>query len=214
MEDAARCVVAIRSAQDRYGIPNDILLGIGLQETGQSDDSGKLTPWPWSANAAGKGRWFDSKANAVSWARHQLNTVTSSVDVGCMQINLRWHPDAFENLEAAFDPDTNVDYAARLLLRLKQQSGTWELAAGSYHSATPKYRQQYLRLLRKKFSYIEQNSEHYTQLASAGAQRVTTASGPERRTSGAIWSSALSKSTGSGGSSLISSGRISSLFSN
>jgi hypothetical protein len=31
-----------------------------------------------------------------------------SIDIGCMQINLVHHPDAFGSLEAGFDPITNA----------------------------------------------------------------------------------------------------------
>ena len=35
-----------------------------------------------------------------------------SIDVGCMQVNLLHHADAFASLEQAFDPVANARYAA------------------------------------------------------------------------------------------------------
>ncbi len=44
-----------------------------------------------------------------------------SIDVGCMQINLRAHPAAFASIDDAFDPAANADYAARFLRDLLQR---------------------------------------------------------------------------------------------
>jgi hypothetical protein len=71
-----------------------------------------------------------------------------SIDIGCAQVNLMHHPDAFASLEQAFDPMANADYAARFLKQLRdtQAGGNWMTAAGYYHSQTPElaaeYRQQ------------------------------------------------------------------------
>jgi hypothetical protein len=60
-----------------------------------------------------------------------------SIDVGCMQVNLLYHPDAFASLEEAFDPPANASFAARFLTQLHDQTGTWPTATAWYHSATP-----------------------------------------------------------------------------
>ena len=59
------------------------------------------------------------------------------MDVGCFQVNLLHHPAAFANLEEAFNPLANARYAARFLTTLRANTGTWDLAVGQYHSATP-----------------------------------------------------------------------------
>jgi hypothetical protein len=69
-----------------------------------------------------------------------------SIDVGCGQINLMYHPDAFPNLELAFDPQANAAYAAQFLNALHARTGDWKTATAMYHSATPalgaEYQQQ------------------------------------------------------------------------
>src|SRR5690606_17964364 len=60
-----------------------------------------------------------------------------SIDVGCMQVNLHHHPNAFATLDDAFDPQQNVAYAASFLSNLHQSSGSWRVAASHYHSKTP-----------------------------------------------------------------------------
>ena len=42
-----------------------------------------------------------------------------SIDIGCMQVNLMHHPNAFATLDAAFDPLANALYAARFLTELR-----------------------------------------------------------------------------------------------
>ena len=66
-----------------------------------------------------------------------------NIDVGCMQVNLLHHPEAFADLEAAFDPADNVGYAADLLFRLRQEARSWTKAIAFYHSRTPKYNGPY-----------------------------------------------------------------------
>ena len=67
-----------------------------------------------------------------------------NIDVGCFQVNLRDHPDAFPSLDAALDPATNARYAAGFLARLRTQLGDWGAAAAAYHSQTPALGQPYL----------------------------------------------------------------------
>ncbi len=60
-----------------------------------------------------------------------------------MQVNLRHHPNAFANLEEAFDPLANARYAARFLAELNAARGDWSRAAGAYHSQTPEFGEPY-----------------------------------------------------------------------
>ncbi|MSO74873.1 MAG: lytic transglycosylase domain-containing protein [Alphaproteobacteria bacterium] len=61
----------------------------------------------------------------------------SSIDVGCMQVNLAYHGDAFDRIEDALDPIKNVAYAAHLLTTLKEQHGSWSATVAAYHSSKP-----------------------------------------------------------------------------
>lgn len=140
------CLGAILAAQTRYDIPGNLLLAVGLQEAGLRQ-GGKLTVWPWTVNAAGDGRMFETPDRAKAWVRERQAAGVNSIDVGCMQVNLRWHPEAFVNLDQAFDPAANVDYAARFLRDLYAKTGNWLKAAGSYHSFNDEQRNRYLASL-------------------------------------------------------------------
>jgi transglycosylase-like protein with SLT domain len=104
-----------------------------------------VNPWSWTADVDGAGSFFDSKAAAIAAVRQAQARGVRSIDVGCMQVNLLQHPDAFPNREAAFDPAANVAYAVRFLQGLHEQTGDWAKAAALYHSATPSIGAEYER---------------------------------------------------------------------
>jgi hypothetical protein len=96
-----------------------------------------VTPWPWSVDADGVGHFYLSKEQAVAATSKMQAAGVTSIDVGCMQINLQEHPSAFTSLDAAFDPTANTAYAAKFLWQLYYQTGNWIAAAAAYHSQTP-----------------------------------------------------------------------------
>ncbi len=136
--DAQGCAAAGTEAETMLQVPPGLLLAIGRVESGRRDpDSGRIVAWPWTINAAGKGQSFYGAAAALAATRALLARGVASIDVGCFQVNLAFHPDAFETLEAAFDPQTNARAAARFLAALRGQTGSWERAIAAYHSAMP-----------------------------------------------------------------------------
>lgn len=135
----AVCAAAIKAAEARYQIPPGVLLTIGKVESGRRAVDGSLQPWPWTINADGAGYYFASKAEALDWAQKGLLGGVRYMDVGCMQVDLQMHPNAFHSLEDAFDPAINADYGGRFLRSLRDgpAGGNWYLAIGMYHSQTP-----------------------------------------------------------------------------
>lgn len=131
------CLIAIREAERRYRLPPGRLGAISRVETGRPlPVTGDRQPWPWTVNAAGIGHWYDSRAAAAAAASRLLAETGGNVDVGCMQVNLRYHAQAFRSFAEALDPATNVDVGARLL-RTLSAGRSWEQATALYHSATP-----------------------------------------------------------------------------
>jgi hypothetical protein len=134
---SASCDPAIISAEDSLRLPPHLLEAIARVESGRPDPStGRLRPWPWTINADGEGAFFASKAQAIAAVRALQADGVRSIDVGCMQINLMFHPDAFASLDQAFDPQANALYAARFLNELHAGSRDWPSAIGAYHSQT------------------------------------------------------------------------------
>ncbi len=139
------CRAAISAAEQAFAIPAGLLAAIGAVESGRRGADGVTAPWPWTINAEGAGQAFDSKPAAIAAVRALQAGGMRSIDVGCLQVNLMHHPDAFASLEAAFDPVTNAIYAARFLAQLHATTGDWRAAAALYHSATPALAAEYRR---------------------------------------------------------------------
>lgn len=132
------CQAAISMAESAKQTPPGLLRAIGTVESGRRDPvSGQLAPWPWTIDANGNGHVYQTEAEAVTAARQFEAQGINSLDIGCMQVNLKQHPSAFTSLAEAFDPMSNVLYAANFLRRLKGSQGTWQKAVAAYHSQTP-----------------------------------------------------------------------------
>jgi len=100
-------------------------------------------------NVAGKGFWFDSRAAALLHAERALARGETSFDVGCFQLNYRWHGENFASIDQMFEPKPSGEYAARFLKRLHAETGDWIKASGLYHSRTPKHSKRYRNLVAK-----------------------------------------------------------------
>jgi hypothetical protein len=138
------CDSQTHKVEREKGIPLYLLKSISLAETGRWDKQKRANvAWPWTVTALGVGNYFQNKVKALKYVRFlQANAITN-IDVGCMQVNLYYHGDAFASLEDALDPATNVTYAAKYLKGLYQSVHSWTKAAGFYHSKTPKHFQRY-----------------------------------------------------------------------
>src|SRR4051812_12117643 len=107
------CDAAAAQAERDWHVPSGLLSAIGRIESGRFDPAaGRVAAWPWTINAAGQGSYFDSAAAAIEMVRALLMRGIGSIDVGCFQINLMYHPGAFATLEQAFDAQANAQYAA------------------------------------------------------------------------------------------------------
>jgi hypothetical protein len=132
------CRAAITEAERGANLPRGLLQAIGRVESGRRDpETGQFAPWPWTTNAEGEGKYFPTREAAIAHVRQLQARGVRIIDVGCMQINLHHHPNAFASLEQAFDPLTNARYAARFLTELNGGRADWRQAAGHYHSQTP-----------------------------------------------------------------------------
>ncbi|MDR3538750.1 MAG: transglycosylase SLT domain-containing protein, partial [Acetobacteraceae bacterium] len=132
------CEAAGQAAEQRLGLPSGLLPAIGRVESGRWDPAlGRVAPWPWTIDVAGAGRLFGDRGEAVATTAALHNAGAANIDVGCFQISLLHHPDAFVTLDQAFDPVANAEYAARFLLDLRARLGSWPEAVAAYHSADP-----------------------------------------------------------------------------
>lgn len=182
-DPAGLCDTAAARASAATGVPLTVLQAIALTESGLRR-SGRMRPWPWTTNTEGQGRWFDSRQAAEAHVRAELSLGRSSIDIGCFQVSSRWHGAAFPSVEAMFDPDANALYAARFLASLREEFGSWDAAAGAYHSRTPAVAARYVERFRTHLAALQGVSEPPTSgapsgpVAGAAARPVSSAGYP------------------------------------
>ncbi|MEO0387368.1 MAG: lytic transglycosylase domain-containing protein [Pseudomonadota bacterium] len=139
---SALCEAAGAYAARAHGVPETVMRAIALTETGRIMD-GHNRPWPWTVNMEGTGKWFATRDEALAYVKAHHAKGARSFDVGCFQINFRWHGSAFASIEQMFDPRENALYASRFLRSLFAESQSWITSAGAYHSRTPKFATRY-----------------------------------------------------------------------
>ena len=150
---AGPCLPAIEAVEQWAGTSPGLLAAIGKVESGRTDpNTGLREPWPWTINAEGAGSYYPTKAAAIAAAMALRARGVRSFDVGCMQVNLMYHPDAFASLDEAFDPMANASYAARFLNTLFIRTGSWSAAAAGYHSLAVERGESYRRLVAAHWS--------------------------------------------------------------
>ncbi|WP_371135516.1 transglycosylase SLT domain-containing protein [Frigidibacter sp.] len=136
------CERAAEQAAQQMGVPISVLKAISLTETGRNR-GGEIRPWPWTVNMEGAGHWFETEDEARSFVYGHFKRGARSFDVGCFQINYKWHGENFSSIDQMFDPLANALYAAKFLRTLHAEKGDWTGAAGAYHSRTPQFAEKY-----------------------------------------------------------------------
>ncbi|MCE6961899.1 transglycosylase SLT domain-containing protein [Cereibacter sphaeroides] len=127
---AESCEQLAAAAGAEAGIPEGLMPAIARVESGRSGGA-----WPWTLNQGGKGMYFETRDEALAMLRSVVASGVTNIDVGCMQLNWRWHSPAFGSAEEMIDPLRNTRHAARFLVELRQRLGSWEAATAAYHSS-------------------------------------------------------------------------------
>jgi soluble lytic murein transglycosylase-like protein len=127
--DDLACEREMTRAARLNDIPLNVLYAVGLTETGHR---GQLSPF--DMNVDGRAVKSTSLAEALAKFEAEKANGAKFIDIGCMQINHRWHASDFASLGDMFDPAQNVRYAANFLKQLKAQEGTWTLAVARYNA--------------------------------------------------------------------------------
>lgn len=176
-DPAAVCAAETARQEQAMGIPQHLLKAISIVESGRFDKARKASfAWPWTVTAEGKGRFLPSKSAAIAEVLALRARGVRNIDVGCMQINLHFHPDAFADLNEAFEPAANVAYGARFLKTLYGDTESWMRAASHYHSQTPELATAYAGRVTRAWNEArlsakgEQARKAETQMAEAMAE--------------------------------------------
>lgn len=170
------CLTEARRAEAQHGIPEGLLQSISRVEAGRKTVTGEFMPWAWTLNDRGEGLFFDSREAAMRHLETAVAAGEHSVDVGCMQVNTKWHMGGFHELGDMLDPVQNADYAAGFLLDLHEAHQSWDEAVKHYHSAKPEKHVVYHRRVLAELE-IFLNGDHED---VAPASMVTPVKVPDR----------------------------------
>jgi hypothetical protein len=124
---------AYQSAAQHAGIPSTVLYAVALQESG-TRINGRLVPWPWSLNVAGKTHRYTTRAEACAGLHRALrDTPPTRIDAGLGQVNLGYHAQRYDQPCELLDPYRNLAIAAEILCEQHTLGEDWLLAIGRYH---------------------------------------------------------------------------------
>ncbi|WP_339803227.1 lytic transglycosylase domain-containing protein [Saezia sanguinis] len=125
---------AYQIAASEAGIPSTVLYAVALQESG-TPIRGKIRPWPWTLNVAGKSLYFTSRDAACQELTCALKqTSAKRVDVGLGQINVGYHGERVTTPCDLLDPGTNLSIAATIIKEQHRDGQDWLITMGKYHS--------------------------------------------------------------------------------
>jgi soluble lytic murein transglycosylase-like protein len=129
-----------------------MLQAIAFAESGRTDDHGLIEPWPWALNIEGQAFFPMSQDEAVALLSAHQNR---SVDVGLLQINIRWHGHRVDDPKALLDPITNLEIGAAILKEaLASAPGDLTAGIGRYHSSNPERARSYARTVLAFYRYL------------------------------------------------------------
>jgi len=153
LADPSRLCMDIMPTYERtYGIPAKVLLSIAQGESGIYNKSTQGTvPWPWTIGVAGEGHYYKTEKEAVDGLKKILASGARNVDIGCMQVNMMHHPDAFGSIETAFNPAANIAYAAKFLRNNYDETRSWKTAVQYYHSRNSEFGEPYVNKFIKRW---------------------------------------------------------------
>jgi hypothetical protein len=163
--ESSKCSRYFAMYEDVFHMPSNLIKAVAITESGKYVKSaGRPMAWPWTVNAQGKGYHYASKREAIKAVNEFRAKGVKSIDVGCMQVNLMYHPEAFHNLEQAFEPKYNIGYAAQFLRNKFTQARTWQSAVGLYHSGVAELSKDYVKQVYNTWRREDRSSEQLAYL--------------------------------------------------
>ena len=169
------CEKIANRIESETNLPIHLLSSISRVEAGRKLSSGEVKGWPWSINHAGKGLYFETKKGALKYLKNAVSNGSKNIDVGCMQLNYRWHKGAFTSLDDMFDPEKNIQYAARFIKELYVRHQNWEDVIKHYHSNKKKFNIPYYQKVSKVWNKQKKNKLDNNPLGFTAAENILPA---------------------------------------
>ncbi len=87
---------------------------------------------------------FDSKEEAIQYAKRRIDRGFNNLDLGLMQVNWRYHNKKLGSVEEAFNVEKNIQVASEILSEALSRHDNLIDAVASYHSGIDARRKIYL----------------------------------------------------------------------
>ncbi|MCB9945054.1 MAG: transglycosylase SLT domain-containing protein [Geminicoccaceae bacterium] len=153
------CRTVATEIEKREKLPEGLLYAIALTESGRWNPELKVSyAWPWTITSRSDSFVATNAADALRIVHNLQREGRGNIDVGCMQVNLFYHGDAFASVNQALDPVNNMLYAARFLKRLRRETGTWAKAIERYHSSDTERGRQYRKRVTGYWNDVRSNA--------------------------------------------------------
>lgn len=138
-----------------YNVDPVLLYSIALVESAiDAPEKGFLKPSPWTLRT-NKPYYAKSKQEAEALLDRLIQT-NKSIDVGMMQINLKWHGHRVKSPKELLDPLTNVRTGAQIISeQIKRYPKDAALAVGNYHSSRPDRARWYARHVLRVYTNLK-----------------------------------------------------------
>lgn len=133
------CTDQVLETERRLRIPRGLLLSMALVESGAEGE-----PSAYALNISGRTVHARNIRDAANFLRDGKGKLRKRVFAGCMQLSVDHHASAFQPVDKIVDPAANVLYAGRMLMRLRNETGSWSEAVGRYNGGSRKQQAGYL----------------------------------------------------------------------
>ena len=125
------------------GIDPLLLYSVSLAESAYAvPNTRSIAPHPWTLRTD-KPLYFKNQEQAEKQLQAILQR-TDRVDVGLMQINVKWHAHRVTDALTLLNPETNLRVGATILKEsLKSSPNDFEIGIGRFHSYDPERAKEY-----------------------------------------------------------------------
>jgi len=121
------------SVANQYELDAMLLYAIALTESATGVGEGNISPHPYVFRSSQGAKFFKSKSDAEVELSVLLKTKVN-IDIGMMQINLKYHPQPAPL--RLLDPQYNLSVAAQYLIETMSSTKDPVIGVGRYHSWT------------------------------------------------------------------------------
>lgn len=121
-------------AGTKYGLDPLLIYSVALAESASGRGKGYISPWAWTLRSPSVAFYANDQEKAEHKLSEFISTYGDSIDVGYMQINIKWHGSRVNNYNDLLDPETNIFLGSEILkTAISSAPGDPSLGIGRYH---------------------------------------------------------------------------------